>query len=737
MSERKRIFLLITIMAISCLVVAGATITILYKTAITEERTRLMEIVQSQVGLIEAIARFDATYSKDYPGGPRSATLSQIINAHKNYLGFGKTGEFTLSEKVGDNIVFLISHRHYDLDKPKPVSFESKLAEPMRRALLGKSGTVIGLDYRGEKVLAAYEPIAELNLGIVAKIDMSEVRSPYVRAGLITVFFTVLFVSIGTGFFFRLTHPIIGQLEKRTLDLKKLNEDLKIEINERKQVEEELRKSERLLKQSQEIAHLGSWELDLIKNELTWSDEVYRIFGMDPKEFGATYEAFLERVHTDDRAAVKATYSGSLDENLDTYEVEHRIVKRDTGDIRVVHEKCEHIRDDTGKIVRSVGMVHDITDRKQSEKMMQESEARYRLLIDNLPNIVFKGYKDWSVYFIDDKIELLSGYKKEEFNSKKIKWIDIVVKKDINPMKEIFIHALKTDKTYVREYRIKTKTGDILWIQEGSQIVCDEKGEIEFISGAFINITEIKRLKDQFQQVQKMDAIATLAGGIAHQFNNALFVIIGCIELLEEALLDDGNLKEYVETIKNSAERMAILSAQLLAYSEGGKYQPRIISINRLLKDSLPILDHLIDLELSIETDFSKDDLKVEVDLTQMQMVLSAVVTNASEAMKDGGRIRFFTESQEVNEEFLKNYPEIIPGKYGCIVIEDDGKGMDDATKKRVFEPFFTTKFQGRGLGMAAAYGIVKNHDGWIFVDSELGVGTTVRICLPAFELDK
>jgi PAS domain S-box-containing protein len=737
MSERKRIFLLITIMATSCLVVAGVTITILYRTAITEERTRLMEIAQSQARLIEAVARFDATYSRDYPGGPRSATLSQIINAHKNYLGFGKTGEFTLSEKVGNNIVFLISHRHYDLDKPKSVSFESKLAEPMRRALLGKSGTVIGLDYRGEKVLAAYEPVAELNLGIVAKIDMSEVRSPYVRAGLITVFFTVLFVSIGVGFFFRLTHPIIGQLEKRTLDLKKLNEDLRIEINERKQVEEVLRRSERLLKQSQEIAHLGSWELDLIKNELTWSDEVYRIFGMDPKEFDATYEAFLERVHTDDRAAVEAAYSGSLDENLDTYEIEHRVVTRDTGDIRVVHEKCEHIRDDTGKIVRSVGMVHDITDRKQSEKMIQESEAKYRLLIDNLPNIVFKGYKDWSVYFIDDRIELLSGYKKEEFNSQKIKWIDIVVKEDINQMNEIFIHALKTDKSYVREYRIKTKTGDILWIQEGSQIVCDEKGEIEFISGAFINITEIKRLKDQFQQVQKMEAIATLAGGIAHQFNNALFVIIGCIELLEEELLDDRNLKEYVETIKNSAERMAILSGQLLTYSEGGKYQPRIISMNRLLKNSLPILDHLIDLELSIETDFSKDDLNVEVDQAQMQMVLSAVVTNASEAMKDGGRVRFFTESQEVNEEFLKNYPEIIPGKYGCIVIEDNGKGMDEATKKRVFEPFFTTKFQGRGLGMAAAYGIVKNHDGWIFVDSELGVGTTVRIYLPAFEFDK
>jgi PAS domain S-box-containing protein len=154
------------------------------------------------------------------------------------------------------------------------------------------------------------------------------------------------------------------------------------DINERKRVQEALQESGQRLKRAQEIAHLGSWELDLIKNGLTWSDEVYRIFGVTPQEFGATYEAFLDLVHPDDRAAVDGSYTGSLRQNMDTYEIEHRLVRRDTGDIRVVHEKCEHFRDATGKIIRSVGMVHDITERKRMEgelrKSRDELEVRVR-----------------------------------------------------------------------------------------------------------------------------------------------------------------------------------------------------------------------------------------------------------------------------------------------------------------------------------------------------------------------
>jgi hypothetical protein len=194
MDEKKRIFSLIFIMAVSSLIVSAVAITMLYRTAFKENQARLVETAQSQARLIEAVARFNQKYSKGFPEGPEAATLSQIMDAHEHYAGFGKTGEFTLSKKEKDNIIFLLSHRHFDLDRPRPVPCDSELAEPMRMALLGRSGTVIGLDYRGEVVMAAHEPVAELDLGIVAKIDLSEIRQPFLKAGAIAGLFTVLVV---------------------------------------------------------------------------------------------------------------------------------------------------------------------------------------------------------------------------------------------------------------------------------------------------------------------------------------------------------------------------------------------------------------------------------------------------------------------------------------------------------------------------------------------------------------
>ena len=189
MSERKRILILILIMAISCLIVAGITITLLYHAAISEERERLVETAQSQARLIEAVAKFNANYSKSYtPGGSRAATLNQIIEAHKKYEQSGRSVEFTLADRKEDTINFLLRHRYGGLDHPEPVKFNSELAEPMRQALLGRSGTIVGKDYRGELVLAAHEPVAELDLCIVAKVDLSEIRAPFLKAGLITGF---------------------------------------------------------------------------------------------------------------------------------------------------------------------------------------------------------------------------------------------------------------------------------------------------------------------------------------------------------------------------------------------------------------------------------------------------------------------------------------------------------------------------------------------------------------------
>jgi len=227
MSERKRVFVLLFIMTISSLIVAGIAISMLYRAALKEEHARLVETAQSQARLIEAVARFDARYSRDYPGGPIAATLSQVTDAHEKYRGFGETGEFTLAKRVKNNILFLLSHRHHDLEHQKPVSFDSELAEPMRRALSGLSGTLMGSDYRGELVLAAHEPVAELGLGIVAKIDLAEVRSPFVRAGIIAISLAVLVVLAGAGLFLYISNPMIKSLEEHSQKLEKMVEALR------------------------------------------------------------------------------------------------------------------------------------------------------------------------------------------------------------------------------------------------------------------------------------------------------------------------------------------------------------------------------------------------------------------------------------------------------------------------------------------------------------------------------
>jgi signal transduction histidine kinase len=200
-------------MVVVSLAVVGITTYLLFRTAMDEEKARLVEAARSQARLIEAIARFDAVWSEDYPGGPLAATMSQIDDAHEHYEGFGNTGEFTLARRQEDEIVFLLSHRHYDLTQPKPVPFDSDIAEPMRQALLGASGTLIGLDYRGEVVLAAHEPVEDLGLGIVAKIDMAEIRAPFLRAGGIAVGCALFVVLLGSVLFFRVRNPIIRSLQ--------------------------------------------------------------------------------------------------------------------------------------------------------------------------------------------------------------------------------------------------------------------------------------------------------------------------------------------------------------------------------------------------------------------------------------------------------------------------------------------------------------------------------------------
>ncbi len=219
MSEYRRIVLLVLTMSVVVSIATAAAIGILYKTAFERQRLQLVDSAQTHALLLDALARFDRQYLHDYPGEPEAATLAQIRDAFESEHAVGGTTEITLGQRRGDSIVFLMRHRHARSGTPEPVPYESSLAEPMRQALAGRSGSMVGLDYHGEMVLAAYEPVATLSLGVVAKIDLAEIRAPFHRAGAIVLAIALVLILAGSLLFIRLTNPMLRKLRDREAQL--------------------------------------------------------------------------------------------------------------------------------------------------------------------------------------------------------------------------------------------------------------------------------------------------------------------------------------------------------------------------------------------------------------------------------------------------------------------------------------------------------------------------------------
>lgn len=374
----------------------------------------------------------------------------------------------------------------------------------------------------------------------------------------------------------------------------------------------------------------------------------------------------------------------------------------------------------------------EVEERKQAEDALQASEEKYRLLIENATDAIFIA-QDEVLKFANPKAEELTGYSAEELA--KIPFVDLIHPEDKDMVIERHLKRLKGEELpSIYSFRILHRSGEELSVELNAVLINWEgrPATLNFLRG----ITAQMKMEAQLQQATKMEAIATLAGGAAHEFNNALMGIMGNIELLKMDLPENEGRDKYFEAMKGSGHRMSRLTDQLLAYARGGKYQPKNLKLDDFVIETLPILQHDLSPEVRVETHFPKNISYIKADNAQMQMVFSAILANSNEAIEDEGLIRITAENKDLDEDFAKQHPGLKPGPYVCLTIEDDGKGMDEETRTGIFEPFFTTKFQGRGMGMAAVYGIVKNHDGWISVDSELGKGTTVRIYLPVSEIE-
>lgn len=245
-------------------------------------------------------------------------------------------------------------------------------------------------------------------------------------------------------------------------------------------------------------------------------------------------------------------------------------------------------------------------------------------------------------------------------------------------------------------------------------------------------IAQEQRMGAQLRDARQKEALVTLAGGIAHQFNNALSVVTGNIDLLEMDAKDTGKATIYTAAIRDAANRMKQLTAQLLAYAKKGNYNSKTVSLSDFVRNTLPLVKNSIHSGIHVDTYLPTGMPLATIDLSQMEMALAAVLKNASEAMPAGeGCIRITCTKKIITMANARKFPGLKPGPYICLSISDNGSGMDGETRRRIFEPFFSTKFVGRGLSMPAVYGFVKNHSGYISVDSESGMGTTIDILFP------
>lgn len=506
-------------------------------------------------------------------------------------------------------------------------------------------------------------------------------------------------------------------------------------------LEQALKTSEQHLSQIINFLPDATFAIDTQGKVIAWNLAIQKMTGIKARDMlgKGNYEYAIP--FYGDRRPVLVDLVGRWDEE---FQKKYRYVKKD-GDSLVsetydplvkpggyLWNKASLLHGSDGQIIGAIESIRDITERKQ----METERVNYKRFLESIYNSSIDGIVSTdlhgTVLFSSPGLCEITGYEGKEVLGKKA-WL--FYQKGKEDARNIMKGLQEKGKLHNYDFKMKKKDGGLADVILSISYIRNEQGEIDGTLGIFKDVTEKKLLEEELQQVRKTESIATLAGGVAHEFNNILMGITGNIELLQLEMDEKGKKNKRLDLIKNSALRMANLTKQLLAYAKGGKYRPKVISLNMFLEETLPFQKQTIAPTTTLETDLQKNIPHVKVDSGQMQMVLSAILANADEAVNEDGRIKITTRSEKVDKEFIKNHRDFAPGPYVTLTIEDHGKGMDEETLSRLFDPFFTTKFQGRGLGMAAVYGIIRNHQGAIFVDSKQGEGTVVRIYLPAVEV--
>ena len=507
-------------------------------------------------------------------------------------------------------------------------------------------------------------------------------------------------------------------------------------ITERKQIEEALRQSEKKYRLLADNVTDVIWTRDMNLRLTYISPSVFNMLGFTVEEAMArTLDQIwspdsLKRIHTVLQEELKIENSPHKDMYRSrTIEAE---AKCKDGSTIWTEATMSFLRDKKGNPTGIIGVSRDITERKRTEEALRQSEEKYRTVLEANPDPVVVYDMQGNVVYFNPAFTRIFGWTLEERLGQKM---DLFIPEKNWPETRKMIEKVKVGESFHGiETRRYTKAGKVIEVSISGAVYHDRSSRP---IGSIINLRDIsqqKQLEAQLHQAHKMEAIGTLAGGLAHDFNNLLMGIQGRASLMLMETDSYNPCYEHLKGIEDYVKNAADLTKQLLAFARGGKYEVQPTDLNELIKKSSEMFGRTKK-EIVIHRKTQEGIWTVEVDRSQIEQVLLNLYVNAWQSMPGGGDLYLEAENVLLDDNFVKPF-EIESGKYVKITVTDTGVGMDQATQERVFEPFFTTKEMGRGtgLGLASAYGIIKNHGGIIDVYSQRGEGATFIICLPASE---
>jgi len=410
--------------------------------------------------------------------------------------------------------------------------------------------------------------------------------------------------------------------------------------------------------------------------------------------------------------------------------------RRKNGELIWEHARIAPLRNPEGVITHYVMVKEDITEARRRDEALQAVQAQLQHVTASSAAVIYVLRVEGEHHirtWVSPNIKRVLGYEVEEALLPGW-WRERVQPEDLEQARASE-QQFRTSPAMSREYRFRHGDGSYRWILDESRRTTGEQGAVEVV-GSWLDITERKRLELQFRQSQKMEAVGRLTGGIAHDFNNILMAILGYSDFLLEGLRASPRLAEDAREIRRAADRAATLTRQLLAFSRTQVLVPQPLNLNVVITDLEKLLRRLLGEDIELRTILDPEIATVHADPGQVEQVVMNLALNARDAMPKGGPLEIRTSMADLDASYVRGRPYVTAGRYVAIWVTDRGTGISKEVLSHLFEPYFTTKEPGKGtgLGLATVFGIVKQSGGHIEVYSELGLGSTFKVYLPAVE---